>query len=167
MSKSYFDEALGDFVRDIAYGDAIRHLTNIGYTPSQVKDHLGYPVSCDIIGNLMFKCLCDNRLILLNQPDNSEYVSKESFVCDVDSLGRKSYRKVISKAEKIDNSKYLIINFPKAFKQAPDKYEAFLSALDKSDADYVRNLPWPNHSIYHILNDRMKRIETVYNSIFL
>lgn len=37
----YFKEALTDFAFDAAYGDSIRHLYDRGYTPKQIRKHLG------------------------------------------------------------------------------------------------------------------------------
>ena len=40
-NNKYFREALTDFAFDAAYGDSIRHLHDSGYTPAQIKEHLG------------------------------------------------------------------------------------------------------------------------------
>lgn len=40
-NNKYFREALTDFAFDAAYGDSIRHLYDSGYTPAQIKEHLG------------------------------------------------------------------------------------------------------------------------------
>lgn len=41
----YFEEALSDFVQDFAYGDAIRHLADKGYTPERIIRDFDYPLS--------------------------------------------------------------------------------------------------------------------------
>lgn len=41
----YFEEALSDFVQNFAYGDAIRHLVDKGYTVDRIEKEFQYPVS--------------------------------------------------------------------------------------------------------------------------
>lgn len=40
----YFEEALADFVQDFAYGDAIRHLVDKGYTVERILREFDYPL---------------------------------------------------------------------------------------------------------------------------
>ncbi len=41
----YFEEALADFVQNFAYGDAIRHLVDKGYTADRIIKEFHYPLS--------------------------------------------------------------------------------------------------------------------------
>lgn len=41
----YFKQALGNFVRDFAYGDAINHLVDCGYTAERIIRDYKYPLS--------------------------------------------------------------------------------------------------------------------------
>lgn len=43
----YFEEALSDFVNNFAYGDAVRHLVDKGYTADRIKKEFHYPLSND------------------------------------------------------------------------------------------------------------------------
>lgn len=165
MRKSHFDEALGDLVRDVAYGEAIRHLTAIGYTPSQIKEQLGYPVSLQIIGNMMLKNLFDTGKLLSAKPEDDTIPTDEKFVCDVDKLGRKSYRKVVSQKDPINEEDYIEIDFSQMKKDSPKKYEELIQALSSSDADYVDNIPWPLGILYHYKDERMVRIGKVLQSL--
>lgn len=42
---SYFDDALSDFVKDFAYGGAVRHLLDKGYSVERIIRDYHYPVS--------------------------------------------------------------------------------------------------------------------------
>lgn len=42
---SYFDDALSDFVKDFAYGGAVRHLLDKGYSLERIIRDYHYPVS--------------------------------------------------------------------------------------------------------------------------
>lgn len=41
----YFEEALSDFVQNFAYGDAIRHLVDKGYSADRIEREFHYPIS--------------------------------------------------------------------------------------------------------------------------
>ena len=43
--SSIFQEALGSFVKNFAYGDAIRHLLKRGYTVERIMKEFQYPLS--------------------------------------------------------------------------------------------------------------------------
>ena len=47
--SSIFQEALGNFVKNFAYGDAIRHLLDKGYSVERIKKEFHYPLSIEEI----------------------------------------------------------------------------------------------------------------------
>ena len=165
MKNNNFDKALGDFVRDVAYGDAIRHLTEKGYTPLNIKEQLGYPVSVQIIGEIMLKYLFETGKVLTDKPSDKTVLTDEKYVCDVDRLGRKSFRRVVSNKEPISEEDYLAIDFSQMKADAPKDYERLLSSLCTDDADYVDNIPWPCRKLYHCKNDRIIRINQALQDI--
>ena len=57
----YFEEALSDFVQDFAYGDAIRHLADKGYTPERIKRDFAYPLSEEKIRKIVERYLSDKQ----------------------------------------------------------------------------------------------------------
>ncbi len=48
-SYGYFEEALSNFTKDFAYGGAIRHLVDHGYTVDQIIKEFHYPLSRESI----------------------------------------------------------------------------------------------------------------------
>lgn len=52
---SYFDDALADFVKNFAYGDAIRHLADKGYTAERIKKEFGYSLPISEIEKIIEK----------------------------------------------------------------------------------------------------------------
>ncbi len=44
-----FEESLQNFTRDFAYGGAIRHLTDHGYTAQQILKEYKYPLSLESV----------------------------------------------------------------------------------------------------------------------
>jgi len=47
--NQYFNEALSNFSKDFAYGGAIRHLLDRGYTIDRIMKEFNYPVSKEFI----------------------------------------------------------------------------------------------------------------------
>lgn len=45
MENSYFNDALSNFAKDFAYGGAIRHLVDKGYTAERIIREFKYPLS--------------------------------------------------------------------------------------------------------------------------
>ena len=43
--NQYFNEALGNFIRDFAYGDEIRKLVKRGYDTDRIEREMGFPLS--------------------------------------------------------------------------------------------------------------------------
>lgn len=48
-----FEESLVNFTRDFAYGGAIRHLADHGYTAQQILKEYKYPLSLQTIQKIM------------------------------------------------------------------------------------------------------------------
>ncbi len=74
MSENHFANALRNFTMDAAAGDAIRHLTDKGYTFSQIKDALTFPVPDEYIAEVMWARLVETRKVVVSVEDClSEY----------------------------------------------------------------------------------------------
>lgn len=52
-THGYFEEALSNFTRDFAYGGAIRHLVDRGYTVDQIIKEFQYPISRESIEKIV------------------------------------------------------------------------------------------------------------------
>ncbi len=82
-----FKAALGNFVYDVACKRAIRHLYDEGLSVREIASNLSYPVSADVI----------EREIAAYREDMERVQRGEAldgYVCEVDDLGRKTYRRV-------------------------------------------------------------------------
>lgn len=53
MENQYFNEALQNFVRDFAYGGAIRHLVDLGYDTDRIIKEYRYPLSRNSIDKIV------------------------------------------------------------------------------------------------------------------
>ena len=61
MKNQYFNESLQNFVRDFAYGGAIRHLVDLGYTTDRIVKEYHYPLSRDVIDRMVQEHLKDRN----------------------------------------------------------------------------------------------------------
>lgn len=52
-THGYFEKALSNFTRDFAYGGAIRHLVDRGYTVDQIIKEFQYPISRESIEKIV------------------------------------------------------------------------------------------------------------------
>ena len=53
--NQYFNEALGNFIRDFAYGDEIRKLVKRGYDTDRFVREMQYPLSRETIDRMVQK----------------------------------------------------------------------------------------------------------------
>ena len=53
MENSYFNEALSNFAKDFAYGGAIRHLVDKGYTAVRIIREFHYPISRESVEKIV------------------------------------------------------------------------------------------------------------------
>ncbi len=56
-----FEESLQNFTRDFAYGGAIRHLTDHGYTPKQILKEYRYPLSLETVEKIQNDYLAEKK----------------------------------------------------------------------------------------------------------
>ena len=57
--NQYFNEALGNFIRDFAYGDEIRKLVKRGYDTDRIVREMDYPLSRETIDKMVQKAKQD------------------------------------------------------------------------------------------------------------
>lgn len=84
MENKFFTQALSNFTSDVAYVGAVRHLHDLGFPIEAIADRLDYPVSKEKIADVIKEYEQEK-----NSPD-AGYI----YVQDVDSYGRKSFRRV-------------------------------------------------------------------------
>lgn len=53
VENSYFNEALSNFAKDFAYGGAIRHLVDKGYTAERIIKEFNYPLSKESVEKMV------------------------------------------------------------------------------------------------------------------
>ena len=150
-----FNNTLSNFIKDFADGGAIRHLADLGYTVSEIMPQLDYPIPKESVAKIVWEHYINTGIISLEEPKAS--IEKISYIKEQNEYGKSSFRRVI---EHIDTKeiKYKKVDFGKRIYQNPQAFNESLDKLSMSDKNYVLDLPWPNSDVYHIENDRIKRI---------
>ena len=184
--ESYFQSALSNFTREMAYGGPIRHLTDQGYTINQISERLSFPAPIEQIRRQVWKRLLDTEIILTDVPGNR--TEKTEYVREYNKNGRASFRKVSKEmpektaiqwnasgidcrqnkeipcllrkkiAENGEDNSYGSCEFGILKVQDPDRYQKMLQALDNDQREYIEGLPWEQKKVYHKLNLRMSEI---------
>ena len=161
MSQDYFNEALKNFAADFSYGDAVRHLADKGMNVCEIMENLTFPAPKQAVRQIVWKHYLDKGIILLKEPDeNATQIKSVSYVQERDRYGRTSFRRVESEIEtaKGPKRKYVPCDFGKEMYKDEAAFRAKLDGLNKSDRDYILELPWPLERVWHLYDDRMKRI---------
>ncbi len=82
--RSAFQKALSNFTKDVASGGAIRHLTDLGYSPEEIEGMLDYPTPLSEIRQVVQKYLEEKAL-----PKDEQF----EIVKETDSFGRSHFIK--------------------------------------------------------------------------
>lgn len=186
--NEYFKQALSSFAMDMASGGAIKHLTNQGYTVQQIANKLDFPTPYEKVQELVWKQMIENGCLLLEEPGNGTEHEKVDYIQEIDSLGRKSFRKVVVSCEndtrihwkewnytwKSEDSfrafldercvkngeqdSYVRCDFGLRKYRDPKGYERTIQKLTAQQKEYILGLPWELRPVYHQLNLRMREI---------
>lgn len=186
--NEYFKQALSSFAMDMASGGAIKHLTNQGYTVQQIANKLDFPTPYEKVQELVWKQMIENGCLLLEEPGNGTEHEKVDYIQETDSLGRKSFRKVVVSCEndtrihwkewnytwKSEDSfrafldercvkngeqdSYVRCDFGLRKYRNPKGYERTIQQLTAQQKEYILGLPWELRPVYHQLNLRMREI---------
>lgn len=157
MADKYFEKALNNFISDFAEGDAIRKFADKGYSVARIKEMLTYPLPEQKISEIVWEHYLDTGIVRLDKPKKQDIIKKVSYIREYDDYGRSSFRQVVEETMP-DEREYIECDFGKRKYQNQKEYEEWLSSMDSKDREYIIGLPWPVDSVYHIADDRMKRI---------
>lgn len=84
MENEYFKEALSSMVEGVAYGDAVKHLYDHGYSIEAIQKHLDYPTSVEKI----------EKVIRDYEAKKSSVDSGYEYVQRTDEFGRRSFIRI-------------------------------------------------------------------------
>lgn len=185
MEDKYFKQALSDFTIEFASGDAIRSLSDKGYSVKKIKSKLDFPTPEERIREIVWKHYLENKTVCLENPKETLSVENYTIKKVYDSYGRPSFKKVSVKADeeapsskqvkvetdeeasgykqigvKLDEEarEYVECDFGKRLYKNKDDFMKSLSVLDEEEKDYILGLPWPLTKVWHVKNEHFARI---------
>ena len=185
MSENeYFNNALSDFVFDVANGRAIRHFTELGYTVKQIMEKLDISAPYEKVRQTVWDALVNQQTILLEEPCALRANKKAVYVKEYGAFGRTTFRRILTSDEappvkwkkimykkesdaeliKILSDKcrengtknaYVSCDFGIFQREEPLSYQKLTARLGQRQKDYTEGLPWPNQRVYHRMDTRM------------
>lgn len=158
MENKYFNEALSNFVNDMASGGAIRHLADLGYTAAQIVKEMDYPVSIERVGKTLWQHYIQQGIILLEPPREKPVLEKVSYVREQGKYGAVHFRRRVEQVES-PGSEYCLCDFGRQRYQNEALFFKELEVLQERDREYILGLPWPLQRVYHVADERMRRIQ--------
>ena len=129
MEDKYFKQALSDFTIEFASGDAIRSLSDKGYSVKKIKSKLDFPTPEERIREIVWKHYIDNKTICLENPKEALSVENYTIKKVYDSYGRPSFKKVSVKADKE------VLGSKQAGVEADEEVPSFQQAGVKADEE--------------------------------
>lgn len=163
--NQYFNQALSNFMHDMASGAAIRHLADSGYTVKQIAEKLSYPTSYEQIGKTVWAHFLETGVVALEKPPTEPVIERITYVKEYGKYGRTYFRQ---KKERIEQPvrEYVSCDFGKRRYQNEEKFLKSLEGLWERDREYILGLPWPLQTVYHVLDERMERISEMLSDTF-
>ena len=139
--NSFFAKALHDFTMNAAAGDSVRHLTDRGFTLSQIKETLSFPAPEEYIAKVMWERLIETRKVITNDTARELSVPAQTplrlpdqrsghIIEQRDRYGRKSFLRVQKES-------------PEETSFSPEDY-----VLIDNGNDIIPGLPWPKDPVW-------------------
>lgn len=152
-----YKNALHNFITDFADGGAIRHLSSLGYSVSEIMGRLDYPLPRQTVAQKVWEYYLEIGKICLEKTQTESFVEKKRYVKVENAAGRPSYCQVTERIP-TRQREYIACDFGRRKYQDPEGFALWLQKLEPSDREYVEDLPWPLTVVYHEADERMKRI---------
>lgn len=154
--QKYFDEALTDFVYDMASGRAIRHLADAGYTTTQIMQELDYPTSRQKIEKTVFRHFTETGILLEQLPIPHESMAQSVFESTDEVQLYACLQKRLS--QNGEENSYISCPFGLVGTGTDTALQKLLAPLTTREKEYILGIPWKPATMYHRLNRRMLEI---------
>ena len=139
--NSFFAKALHDFTMNAAAGDSVRHLTDRGFTLSQIKETLSFPAPEGYIAKVMWERLIETHKVIVDDIARDLSVPAQTplrlpdqrsghIIEQRDRYGRKSFLRVQKES-------------PEETSFSPEDY-----VLIDNGNDIIPGLPWPKDPVW-------------------
>lgn len=152
----YFEEALSNFVHDMASGGAIRHLVDRGYSVRRIMEQLDYPTSRKRVEKTVYQYMAESGILIDTLPV-AEAVMKVTYLKNIlrSDISQRLRGQVQKNGEE---NAYMQCLFGRWIRENQAEYLNQLSCLTSREREYILDIPWHGDIMYHRLNDRMLEI---------
>ena len=154
--SGYFEDAMSDFIHEMASAGAIRHLVDAGYSLEQIISKLDYPTSRTRVEQTVNQYMKESGILLSTLPVEAETMAQ----CRLNQPSIKELGIVLQ--EKIQKNgiehSYMSCPFGIYAKSGQGILRQKLSCLTNREQEYILGIPWEQDEMYHRLNDRMLEI---------
>ncbi len=154
--SGYFEEALSDFVHDVASGGAIRHLVESGYSVEQIIEKLDFPTSRERVEKTVYRYMTESGMLLSELPVHEEAMKKHFLKKQKRGLIRQTLAECL--AINGQETSYMRCPFGGIMKKDRSMLSKMLSDLTTREREYILGVPWKEDVMYHRLNSRMFEI---------
>lgn len=154
--QGYFEEALSDFVHDVASSGAIRHLVDSGYSVEQIIEKLDFPTSQERVEKTVYRYMTESGMLLTKLPVEEEAMKKHFLNKQKRGLIRQTLAEHL--AVNGEEASYMRCLFGRIMKKDRDMLLKMLSDLTTREREYILGVPWKENVMYHRLNSRMFEI---------
>ena len=156
MEENTFQQAVRNFAHDLASGDAVRHLADRGLTVTEITAQLAFPTKKELVTEMVWKHYLNTGWIRLEEPTGGT-VRKVSYVTEEGIFGKTSLRQVVEEIPAPAEG-YVRCSFGRELYRDREAFLKRLERLSASDREYILDLPWPLTDVWHVEDERMKRI---------
>ncbi len=163
MEEDYFGNALRSFINDFASRDAVNHMADSGMSVTEIASRLSFPTKKELVAEMVWKHYLDTGRILLCEPVNGK-VRHVTYVKDEGEYGKTSLRQVVEECP-APAEEYICLDIGRLLYKDRAGLTEQMKALPEDDRSYILDLPWPLTPVWHVLDDRMKRIRGVISEI--
>lgn len=161
---SFFAKALHNFTMNAAAGDSVRHLTDRGFTLSQIKETLSFPAPEGYIAKVMWERLIETHKVIVNDtardlsvpaqtplrlPDQrSGHIKVSRLRNSLDGIPadtRASSYEIVEQRDRYGRKSFLRIQkeSPEETSFSPEDY-----VLIDNGNDIIPGLPWPKDPVW-------------------
>ena len=177
--QKYFQEALSDFMFDVASGGAIRQMANRGYSVDQIMKSLDFPTPRERVEQTVYRHLLSCGILLEHLPCEETAFKQKRLLLDGTGQPAPASKKTLfsgqrqlthSAREKLsqqlkehlqengEENSYILCPFGEWKKYHKEKLPDLLYPLNDREREYIMGIPFARNVMYHRLSGRMYEI---------
>lgn len=154
--SGFFEDALSNFMFDVASGGAIRHLTDKGYSVEQIMKELDFPTSRERVEKTAYRYMKDSGILLDRLPVEENELTRHILrMSDAGQIASCLSERICMNGEA---HSYMMCPFGRLLKNDKEKLNDMINCLTGREKEYILGIRWERNIMYHRLNGRMREI---------